>query len=128
MDVFIKNPDVQSYVLTYLTQQIYKSDKELILRLALWALGHFSLQLAVTDIEQFLETVATTEFSDENTAVLCNSLLKIGMAQNQFQELTLRLLQNLSLHRDPEVQQRACEYSILMTTHSHLLVKNSTPN
>ena len=116
MDMVIKHSSVQSYFRAQLTHKFYKTNNELVLRLAIWALGHFSVQVSTADIERFLEKAAASELSDQNTSVL-----KIGMAHTHFRQSALDVLHKLSLHTDPEVQQRACEYCVLMTTHSHLL-------
>jgi AP-1 complex subunit gamma-1 len=91
-------------------------DNEVLQQLALWSIGeYFSLVESEDEAIVALEDLADTRLCDKSREYLISALFKISLVRPDFDSRVRYLLELQSDQPNIEVQQRACEYLMLLS-------------
>lgn len=117
------NKAMQSIASSQLFSLVKKGEvNEFIVRMAIYSIGQFPSSVSPTEFLRTIEDLSS--LSPVNLEFLCTSLFKLGIAQPSFKEEIFAFFQTHVFSVYPEIQQRACEYTTILSTFSHLLPIN----
>jgi AP-1 complex subunit gamma-1 len=93
-----------------------QQDNEVLQQLALWSIGeYFHLVESDEEVMQALEELADTRLCDKSREYLISALFKIALMRPNLDSRVRYLLELQSDQPNIEVQQRACEYLVLLS-------------
>jgi len=127
VDLVKLNPQLQEYGVTKLLYTLHSGNRaESLVTLGLWMIGDYCELLntdTYTDLENLIKSLHEENLQGNLLSYLCTCLFKIGFRIGSFKEIACDLLNELTYSYELEVQQRSCEYLVIINNNLNAINK-----
>ena len=121
-----KTSEVQEYSVKKLFYAVNSGFRqESLVYLAFWAIGEFPDKIEGEELERFLDIVILEKFGVNSLMALANMLFKVGCAVEGLRGVAVFGLNQISFFDHIELQQRSCEYLVILREFPQCFQKNS---
>lgn len=98
--------------------------QESLMNLAFWAIGEYPESLDAAELDKFIENFINETYQTLNIFYITNMIFKIGMKRPEIKSSCTYALNHFSFYEDLEIQQRACEYLVILGDYSTTVFKD----